>query len=589
MEPATSIFNWSLKKILLTESNSFERAKARILYIVLVLSLAKILIALAVSWYFDQTYQFGRAVTILLVYTSLLKILLIDKKFLKPITHVMIILGLLLIYSNIFFHVQGVNVLTMQFIFMLILSTFYLLDFKFSFFYSFLATSPVILHMVLKNHVIFNLAPPEELASPGYELIVILNFFTIIVGHYLFRDAFVANIAEKEALNARLQLAVNEANQAAASKSEFLSTMSHELRTPLNSVIGISELLLLDTHTPDQEENLNILKFSASNLHTLINDILDFNKLGSGKLELECVSVDLEAHFKDLSKGLRFQAVQKGIEFILDVDTALKGSHVITDPTRLSQIIYNLAGNAIKFTETGSVKVSLKLLDEDDQRSKIGIMIADTGIGINLEKQEAIFEPFTQASSSTTRNFGGTGLGLAIVKKLLNLFNSEIRLESKPDVGSVFSFDLVLPRDLSFSNLANSAVEQEFDLKGLKILVAEDNPMNRILLIKIFSKWNCQPVFAMNGQEAVDKVISDDFSVVLMDLHMPVMDGYEASRTIRELPNPSKAGIKIIALTASVSGDLSEKIKAVGMDAFVLKPFKLADLYEKLKDLPLSV
>ena len=466
---------------------------------------------------------------------------------------------------------------------MLVLGCFYLLPLRYALTYSILGFLPLIILMLFPEGLFTDLVPPSQLLSPGYEMLIILNFVTIIISHYLFRRAFMDNLAEKEALNNQLRLAVKEANQAAESKSDFLSTMSHELRTPLNSVIGVTELLLYDDHSKEQEENLNILKFSAGNLHTLINDILDFNKLGSGKLDLEAIPVDLNRLLEDLSQGLRFQAAQKKIDFVLEVDDRIKGLRVITDPTRISQIIYNLAGNAIKFTEVGKVILRLELLYHQDDNIRVGISIKDSGIGISPDKQEAIFEPFTQENTSTTRNFGGTGLGLAIVKRLLFLFNSAVRLESTPDIGSTFSFELDLKKDQISGSILPDNTTREYDLAGLKILIAEDNAMNRILLTKVLSKWNCSFTFALNGQEAVEKVVNKDFDLILMDLHMPVMDGYKASAAIRALEDPIQSAIPIIALTASVSANLSEKIKVCGMDGFVLKPFKLDDLFDKLK------
>jgi CheY-like chemotaxis protein len=282
--------------------------------------------------------------------------------------------------------------------------------------------------------------------------------------------------------------------------------------------------------------------------------------------------------------GLKFQAKQKKIDYNLEIDEEIKNYHVLSDPTRISQIIYNLVGNAIKFTEKGGVDVRLALLDESEEAVSVRLSVRDTGLGISDDQKEAIFQPFTQASSSITRNYGGTGLGLAIVKSLLKLFNSAMELESQPQKGSTFSFNLSLKLDTEHQQTESQDVEDHFDLDGMRILVAEDNAMNRILLTKIFSNWNCRPSFALNGKEAIEKLSSENFDVVLMDIHMPVMDGYEAVRIIRSSQDTQKSNLPIIALTASVSGNLPEKITSVGMDGFVSKPFKLKDLYDKIKE-----
>ena len=582
MHSPLSMFNLSIKKLLLTECDVFEKAKTRILFTILLFSIAKIVIGVSVTWYFGQYFQLARVLVLLFLYLGLLKLLLSDKKYKKVITHSMICTGLILIWSNIFFYVQDINIITSQFIFMLILSSFYLLNSREAIIYACLSSLPIFLYLVFKEQLMFTSVAPEGLASPGFEVIVLLNFATIIFSHYLFKQAFVENIKEKEALNTQLNWAVQEANQASESKSNFLSTMSHELRTPLNAVIGISDLLLIEPHNKEQEENLNILKFSAGNLHTLINDILDYNKLGSGKLTLESIPVDLNELLNDLSLSLRFQAIQKGIDFDLEIDQGNTDLRVITDPTRITQIVYNLAGNAIKFTEKGSVKLSLRLLCVDNNHINVKISVTDTGIGIDPDKQQAIFEPFTQASSTTTRNYGGTGLGLAIVKRLLFLFESAIQVDSKPGLGSTFSFEMMLEQDL---NPVKPQIQDltHYDLEGLRILVAEDNAMNRILLMKIFSKWNVSLEFALNGQEAIDKLVEHNFDVILMDIHMPIKDGYEAAKFIRAMSDSVKSKIRIITLTASVSGNLNEKIKAVGMDDYLLKPFKMNELYVKLQ------
>jgi two-component system, sensor histidine kinase len=590
MVQTLSFFNWSLSKLLDTEGDNFNKAGIKILYSILIFSLIKVLIVIVVTAEYGQELQFQRASVMLLIYVGLLKILLAKKTYTRAVAHIMVWLGLFIIWSNAFLFAQAINILTMQFIFMLILASFYLLSTRSGIIYTTAATLPVILHLLVGHRLGFSGLLANELASPGYEILVVLNFTTILLCHYLFQKAFKANIAEKETLNKALQLAVEEANRAADSKSEFLSTMTHELRTPLNAVIGISQLLLQDSHSREQEEGLRILKFSAVNLYSLINNILDFNKLGSDKLHLENIPVHLDDLMKDTCLGLRFQAEQKKIEFVLEIDEAIKGRLLITDPTRITQVIYNLAGNAIKFTEQGSVSISLKVLSVDQDGFAIRFAVTDTGIGISPDQQEAIFESFTQASASTARNFGGTGLGLPIVKRLLVLFDSTIQLQSAPGTGSTFHFDITLTQheERGITELPPVSVEADFNLTGLKILVAEDNHMNRLLLTKIFSRWNNTPEFAVNGQEAIDKVALYQYDVVLMDLHMPLVDGFEATDAIRAMVDPVKAGIQIIAVTASVSDNMYQKIRAAGMDDYLYKPFQVNDLYSKLKGLAVS-
>jgi CheY-like chemotaxis protein len=242
-------------------------------------------------------------------------------------------------------------------------------------------------------------------------------------------------------------------------------------------------------------------------------------------------------------------------------------------------------GNGIKFTNHGGVTVALKKLDQSGDRVAIRFSVKDTGIGISPEKHKAVFEPFVQASSSITRNFGGSGLGLSIVKHLLKLLESEIQLESSPDKGSTFFFDITFVIDHSRIQTGPTGIETDYDLSGLRILAAEDNQMNIFLLRKLCSRWNVEPTIAENGVEVVDKLHKGMYDVVLMDIHMPEMDGYEATRRIRSMSDEAKAGIPIIALTASVSQDINLKIKEVGMDDYVRKPFNSKELYIKLKSI----
>jgi len=581
MSDKSLLYNWSLKKILLTIPESFERSAIKILYIFLMLTIVKILI-LAPFYYVGGYNRHLVAIGIFLITSViLLKILLANKKNIRILSHILVSSGIIFIFSVLFFLSKNVNIIMLQMISMVMLSSFFLLGRTFGIIYSIIVFTPVLFLLLIGENITL-VRSANTLNSISYQITVILNFVTILIWHYLYHEAYAKNISEKELLNKKLILAVKEANSAAQSKSDFLSTMSHELRTPLNSVIGMSELLLEESNSSEQEENLKILNFSAASLHTLINDILDFNKLGSEKLYLESIGVNLYALMNDICSGLRLQAKEKGLFLDLEVDDEIKNLNVCTDPTRISQIIYNLAGNAIKFTTHGSVTIKLNAVKREDDYIKIQFSVIDSGIGISKEQQEAIFEPFIQASSSTTRKYGGTGLGLAIVKRLLELFDSKIKLESTEDIGSTFMFNINFKRDKEPLNSILDIKDNSIDIKDLKILVVEDNPINSLLLKKIFQKWNNTPDFTKDGIEAFERYKSNNYDLILMDVHMPLLDGYETSKLIRSLPDINKSGVPIIALTASVSLNLKEKIREAGMDDYLSKPYNSRELLAKM-------
>lgn len=579
-----SFFNWSINKLLSTEVSSFNKAKIKILLIILLFSILKVAIAIPIMWHHAQYKQLTRASILFAIYFFLTKLILAKRLQVTQVTHILICVGLLVISSNIFIMAHHVNIVTLQFVFMLSISSFYLLSIRYGVLYSGIAMSIIIFYLFFVENATLQLNFSSEIITKdvGY-IITVINFITILISHYLFHQAFQINIIEKELLNKKLQEAVELANKNAQSKANFLSTMSHELRTPLNSVIGMTEVLLHDTKEPDKKKNLEFLRFSAESLHTLINDILDFNKFDSNKVQLEKVSVNLYSLIKNICAGLEFQAKEKGLEIILIVDEAIKSQNVITDPLRITQIIYNLIGNGIKFTHKGSITVSLSMSELNHQHMKVRFSIVDTGIGISNEKHKEIFEPFVQATSTTARRFGGTGLGLAIVKQLLTLFKSTIHIESNIGKGSTFYFDINFSLDHSTEIVTNYNTVQQNEIVGLKVLIAEDNPIN-VYLIDILSKrWQLELDVAENGKEVLALFEANTYDVILMDIYMPDMDGYEASKKIRAYSDVQKSKIPIIAVSATAQSDLTEDIYSVGINDYVHKPFNALELYDKLK------
>lgn len=391
---------------------------------------------------------------------------------------------------------------------------------------------------------------------------------------------------EIEATNKELTIAKNLAEQSARAKADFLSTMSHEIRTPLNGVLGMINILQLEKPREDQLDKINTMKFSAENLLTLISDILDYTKIDEGKLQLENIEFNLPELVRNVRASFDHAAASKEIQILLEMSKTIP-AYVYGDPTRLTQVLTNLMGNAIKFTEKGEVKLVVESLELKDKKVEINFAIIDSGIGISHQQLEHIFDSFSQANSDTTRKYGGSGLGLAITKKLLDVMGSNIRVKSKLGSGSEFSFKLVFKVvEGKEVEKIEEPVEREKpkSLKGLKVLLVEDNLINTRIAKQILEKWEIEVDVAQDGQIAIDKFRPGKYDLILMDLHMPNVDGFEASRTIRSKDKK----IPIVALTAAVKIQDKDKVLEAGMNEFVSKPFKPNELHKLISKLALG-
>ncbi|NMM48410.1 PAS domain-containing hybrid sensor histidine kinase/response regulator [Marinigracilibium pacificum] len=395
-------------------------------------------------------------------------------------------------------------------------------------------------------------------------------------------SAFVRDITQRKKYEREILDAKDKAEQASISKAQFLSTMSHEIRTPLNAVIGISNLLLKSNPSKEQIEDLKILKFSGENLLSIINDILDFNKIDAGKIELEKAPFNIKTVINGVKSSLSTKAYQKNLPLVLYVDDNLPDV-VVGDSTRLTQILTNLINNAIKFTHKGSVTIAVSVISNEEDEIEIRFSIRDTGIGISTEEQNKIFDSFSQASSSTTRKYGGTGLGLSICKKLLELQDSNLMLESEIGKGSEFFFTLKFGKsDIQIAPEELNINDDKKDLAKAKILVAEDNKVNLLIAVKYLNRWNAIVDTAENGIEVIEKCKKNDYDLVLMDLQMPDMDGIEATKQIRSLNNKKFQSLPIIALTASAMMEVKRQVLEAGMNDFAAKPLNPELLYEKI-------
>lgn len=389
-----------------------------------------------------------------------------------------------------------------------------------------------------------------------------------------------SNIDYRKKLEVEYKQALEKAQEASKARSLFLSTMSHEIRTPMNGVIGIINLLLIENPQPEQMESLNALKYSADNLLFLLNNILDFSKIDAGKMDLESNSINLLELVQNNMKAFIGKANEKGIRLQLKSSNDLpKG--ILGDQLRINQILNNLISNALKFTNKGNVIVSLQRQTLNDNQVEVLFSVSDSGIGIQAHQLAYIFDEFTQASNETTRNYGGTGLGLAITKRLIEIMGSKLEVSSEPGIGSTFWFKLNF-------NIAKDEVlpKQEFEptdynqLAGMEILLAEDNAMNIFVARKFLQKWNINTTVASNGLEAVDCAKRALFDLILMDIQMPEMDGFEATIAIRKF----NTNIPIFALTANVNSEAKSKVLESGMNDYISKPFNPIELFSKIAE-----
>ncbi|WP_029038398.1 response regulator [Salinimicrobium xinjiangense] len=411
-------------------------------------------------------------------------------------------------------------------------------------------------------------------------LITILSLLTLSLYKNNNLRARANDLLQKK--NSELVTAKENAEKASLAKAQFLSTITHELRTPLYAVTGLTHLLLEESPTENQKEHLNSLKFSGEYLLSLINNILDLNKLEAKKVEMLESSFNLKKRITDVLVALKNSAEDKKtklhLEFDADIPRKLKG-----DPLKISQILINLIGNSIKFTENGDIWVRVKKLNQTDARVLLRFEVQDNGEGISKEKQKAIFENFTQGSLQINRKFGGTGLGLSIVKNLLNLMESEIHLESELGEGSLFYFELnfeavepAAPKEAGSNDIPEPLSNDIMHNK--KILIVEDNKINQMITRKILEKNQVICDVADNGTIAISKVKNNDFDLILMDIHMPGISGIEATREIRKFNET----IPIIALTAVTLEESLDEFYLNGFNDIIPKPYKTEEFFQKI-------
>ncbi|WP_354303825.1 response regulator [Pedobacter sp. UYP1] len=486
---------------------------------------------------------------------------------------------MLLVYPTLY-------VINIQYCLLVISASYYILGSKSGFRYAIAAILPL-LTGILFNDFLKQSIPSTmiNVNYTAYGITVLINFALILYIHHLFFKSLTKFKKRELLFKKNLEQAAANLREQAMAKTNFLNSMSHEIRTPLNAIVGMSNLLLSGSRSAEQDENLQILNFSAENLMATVNDIVDFSSLDNEKIQLHKKPFRLYQTIKNVFATFEEEATSKLLNFDLLIDEKLKNKLVIGDELRLSQILFHLIGNAIKFTKHGFVNVGVTCSEEPIDKTVIKFKIDDSGIGISEEMQQQLMDPFKKKLQRSQRQYQTT-LGMTIASLLLKLHGSQLEINSRESKGSCFSFDIIYTAtEMQEKSIPVSLFPLDANLSELRLLAVDDERLNLLVVKKILAKWGVVADEAVNGKVALEMCIKKDYDVVLMDINMPIMDGFEASRAIKDINKKDFTPPWIIALTASVGSSIEEVIQFPTIDDCILKPFRPEELRYKLSQL----
>ncbi|WP_226389222.1 ATP-binding protein [Penaeicola halotolerans] len=564
------------------QTNLLESSRKQMIFFASILALLICLFPLKAMYELGLFIHFFRVIILLLVSTFSLYWIIKTGRY-RLQAHLLLSYATLYLISNMIVVDSDYLLVGTPLLGLLVISSFFVLGLKWGLFYTIINVIPAIIN----NYLLWNdLKPTFSFAEKPIlevEIFISIAVFAVLIIclNLLQRAFFKTNLQLNEALeNQKLQNkllidAKKNAEALAAAKTNFLSVMSHEIRTPLNAVVGLSGILLENSQSEEQKEDLTMLKFSAENLLLLINNILDFNKLESGGYHQKLRYFDLVEMVKSL---ISTQDIinEKSLKIKLEVDPEIT-YEIYTDPILLLQVIHNLLNNAIKFTDNGHVKVIIKENLRNEESTNLFIMIEDTGIGIPADKIELLFKDYAQVyEKEKLHKYGGTGLGLAIVKKILDILGTNIYVKSEEGKGTMFFFEMSMPYRFPVEN--KELISDQVIEKPLHVLIAEDNQINVLVIKKHLKSIEATFDIAENGLEALEMSQRKIYDVILMDIQMPEMDGIEASTMIRKDPQNPNQATPIIALTAVILDDHRDQMFAAGITDMMTKPFNFIDL-----------